>query len=103
MARRWAAKVDENHGDIRAAYRAVGAVVEDTSGAGKGFPDLAVSFSGNIYYVEVKDGSKPPSARKLTPDQVKFHARQLSAGVVVHVVTSVDEALRVIGIGDLKK
>lgn len=98
MAYRRAARVDDNHGDIRAAYRAVGAVVEDTSGVGDGFSDLVVSYRDQVYLVEVKDGSKPPSARKLTPDQVKFHARQLSAGVVVHVVTSVDDALAVIGV-----
>lgn len=94
---RRAAKVDENHGEIRDALRKAGLNVEDTSGAGNGFPDLVVYWRRQILFVEVKDGSKPPSARKLTPDQVKFHDRALAHGVVVHVVTSVDEALALVG------
>jgi hypothetical protein len=40
--------------------------------------------------VEVKDGSKPPSERKLTPAQVQFHA--IWKGRIV-VVTSPEEAV----------
>ena len=40
--------------------------------------------------MEVKDSSKPPSARKLTPAQVIFHAGWKGA---IYVVTSSDEAL----------
>jgi hypothetical protein len=97
MPRRRAAKVDSNHGEVRDTYRKAGAVVADTSGAGSGFPDMVVSYRGQVHLVEVKDGSKPPSARKLTPDQVKFHAEQASVGVTVHVVTCVDDALIAIG------
>ena len=39
---------------------------------GGGFPDLAVGIYGVTDLVEVKDGEKTPSQRKLTPDQVKF-------------------------------
>ena len=40
--------------------------------------------------LEVKDGSKPPSDRELTPDQVKWHIAWRGQ---VAVVTSVEEAI----------
>jgi hypothetical protein len=45
--------------------------------------------------LEVKDGSKPPSARKLTPDEAEWHSAW--RGQVV-TVKSVAEALGVLGI-----
>lgn len=69
MTRR-AAKVDVNQAAIVEALRAVGAKVADTSGAGKGFPDLVVQMRGVTLLVEVKDGDKK---WKLTPAQEKFH------------------------------
>jgi hypothetical protein len=45
--------------------------------------------------MEIKDGSKPPSGRKLTPDEVEWRAKWKAE---VHVVTSVKEAFAVIGI-----
>lgn len=72
MPRR-AAKVDQNQSDLVTTMRNMGVSVEITSAAHNGFPDLVVGFGGITVLVEVKDGSKPPSARKLTKDQVKFH------------------------------
>lgn len=71
---RRAARQDANHRDIVEALRAIGASVADTSGVGGGFSDLVVGFRGRNYLVEVKDGRKPPSARKLTQDQKDFVA-----------------------------
>ncbi len=55
--------------------------------------DLLVCVGSRNLLLEVKDGAKVPSARKLTPDQIKFHA---SARGQKAVVTSVDEAIRVV-------
>jgi len=96
MIRR-AARVDANHGEIVAALRSIGVNVTDLSGVGSGVSDLACMWRGQTYWLEVKDGSKPPSARKLTPDQVKFHADALRSGVKVHVVETIDQALAVFG------
>lgn len=41
---------------------------------GKGAPDIACGFDGETYFFEIKDGSKPPSKRKLTPDELEFMA-----------------------------
>lgn len=70
---RRAAKVDDNQGEIVRAFRQLGCTVAITSQVGGGFPDLVVGVLGENLLVEIKDGSKPPSARKLTPDQVEFH------------------------------
>jgi hypothetical protein len=41
----------------------------------------------------VKDGSKPPSARKLTEDQVKWHAEWRGQVAVVENVEQAIEAI----------
>jgi len=96
MIRR-AARVDANHGEIVAALRSIGVQVTDLSASGNGVPDLMCLWRAQIYLLEIKDGSKPPSARKLTADQVKFHADALRSGVKVHVVETIDQALAVFG------
>jgi hypothetical protein len=58
-------------------------------------PDLLIGWRGKNLLVEVKDGSKPPSDRKLTPDQVKWHEAWRGQ---VCVVKSVQEALEAIGV-----
>ena len=89
------AKVDANHSDIVTALRAVGASVQSLASVGKGVPDLLVGFRDATYLLEVKDGAKVPSKRRLTPDEAEW----ISAwrGDYVRVVNSVDEALVAIG------
>ena len=80
MAR--AKKVDRNHGEIVKLFRELGAAVADTSAAGAGFVDIVVqfmprnraSFGKETHLVEIKDGSLPPSRRRLTDRQEVFHA-----------------------------
>lgn len=88
-----AAKVDRNQSEIVAALRRVGATVEPLHAVGKGVPDLLVGFRGRNFLLEVKDQLKPPSARKLTPDQVKWHEAWRGQK---EVVKSVDEAIAVV-------
>jgi hypothetical protein len=90
-------KRDGNHTEIREALRRVpGCRVFDSGDVGGGFPDLVIGFMGIIRLLEVKDGSLPPSQRKLTKDERKFHSAW--EHLPVHVVNSVDEAYRVIGL-----
>jgi Holliday junction resolvase len=96
MTRR-AARVDANHADVSRALTKCGAWVIDCSRVGEGFPDLIAVVRKKVLMIEVKDGSKPPSARKLTPLQVEFHARAAVNGVPVYVVESVDQAIELIG------
>jgi hypothetical protein len=87
---RRAARVDDNHHAIVSAMRDCGAKVLSLAPLGYGIPDLLVlTRRYGLRLVEVKDGSKPPSARALTRKQQEFHADWR----VVSVVTSVDEAV----------
>lgn len=72
---RRAAKIDANQPAIVQELRDCHVEVAITSAVGQGFPDLVVSASGVNLLVELKDPAKPPSKRKLTEDQVKFHGR----------------------------
>lgn len=95
---RRAAKVDANHPEIVKALRDAGCWVMDLSAVGKGCPDLLVhgpTWPWSLALLEVKDGSKPPSERQLTPAQVKFHA---GCNAPLFVVNSVEEALAAVGV-----
>ena len=89
-----AARVDANQPGIVRALRAVGASVQSLSAVGDGVPDLLVGFRATNYLLEVKDGTKVPSARKLTDDQEKWHAAWRGQK---QVVQTVHEALQAIG------
>jgi hypothetical protein len=67
-------RVDGNHADIMTTFRALGCSVQSVASVGKGCPDLLVGKDGWTVPVEVKDGSKPPSARKLTSDEEIWRA-----------------------------
>lgn len=95
---RRAAKVDDNHAEIVKALRGAGCGVVSLAAVGNGCPDLLVHeplFPWAHFLMEVKDGSKSPSKRKLTPEQARFHAAWKGW---IHVVTSPSEALAAVGI-----
>lgn len=68
------AKVDANQKEIVEGLRKSGCSVAVTSDAHKGFPDIVVGCMGKNIMIEIKDGKKSPSERKLTNDQVEFRA-----------------------------
>ena len=45
---------------------------------------------GINYMIEIKDGSKPPSKRRLTPDEEDFHAGWRGR---IEVIESVDDVI----------
>ena len=92
------ARTDSNHAEIVTALRAVGCFVQSLASIGKGAPDLLVIHRGAVHVLEVKDGAKPASGRKLTKDEAKWHAGAFAYGrYAVPVVTSIEDALKVIG------
>ena len=91
---RRAARIDANQPEIVAALRGVGASVQPLHMVGGGVADLLVGFRMVNYLMEVKDGAKPPSARRLTQDQLEWHDAWRAP---VHIVETVADALRVIG------
>lgn len=90
---RRAARVDANQEQIVSALRACGATVRVVT-QGDGIPDLLVGYRGYTILMEVKDGRKPPSARKLTEEEEKFFTNW--TGGMLAIVNSVDEALELL-------
>jgi hypothetical protein len=91
-----AARIDANHEQVVSALRAAGASVQSLAGVGKGVPDLLVGFQGKTLLMEVKDGRKTPSERRLTDDQVRWHGAW--NGGPLAIVDGVDAALRMLGV-----
>lgn len=82
-----ARRTDANQVAVVKALRAIGCSVAVTSALGAGFPDIVVALRGRTVLMEIKDGDKPPSARKLTPDEQAF--RQAWRGEYVVVLSAV--------------
>ena len=67
-----AKKIDSNQPRIVEQLRKLHVSVRVLSMVGEGFPDLVIGFRGANYFIELKDPSKPPSKRRLTPDEQDF-------------------------------
>ena len=93
---RRAAKIDSNQTAVVSALRAAGATVQSLAAVGAGVPDLLIGFRGQTLLVEVKDGAKAPSARRLTPDQLEWHGKWQGGSLAV--VDGPEAALRVLGV-----
>lgn len=87
---RRAARTDRNQIEIVDALRAVGCSVQTLAAIGEGCPDLLVGIGHSNLLMEIKDGARVPSARRLTLDQCKWHIEWRGQ---VAVINSVDEAL----------
>jgi Holliday junction resolvase len=87
------ARKDDNHTDIVGTFRAIGFSVLDTANLGNGAPDLFVSKNNQTWAIEIKDGKKSPSQRKLTPDEVKF--KDTWQGLYA-IIESVDDVLKLV-------
>ncbi len=92
---RRAAKIDDNQPEIVQALRKAGATVQSLAAIGDGCPDLLVGIGGRTILMEIKDGTKPPSQQKLTPDQLTWHGAW--QGGTLQTVNDVEGALRVVG------
>jgi len=96
---RLAARTDDNQARIVNALRRAGCHVLSLAAVGNGCPDLLVfrgcGDGGKLFMLEVKDGAKAPSKRRLTRHQEIFHREW---GSVIHVVKNEDEALRAVGL-----
>jgi hypothetical protein len=93
---RRAARVDSNHAKIVKVLRYAGCKVRSLASVGQGMPDLLVGYHGVLHLLEVKDGNKPPSKRRLTKDEQEFIEEW--ADYPVHVVNNPIEALIAVGV-----
>lgn len=69
---RRAARIDANQNDIVKQLRDLGYTVLIISQLKNCF-DILVGANGKNYAFEIKDGTKPPSQRELTPGEIQFH------------------------------
>ena len=80
---------DSNHREIIDFFRKCGAIVDDVSDlAGLGY-DCVVHYAKTIVLCEIKDGAKPPSARRLTESEEAAQARH---GSKFAVIESIEQA-----------
>jgi Holliday junction resolvase len=86
-------RTDDNQAQLVSALRKAGCNVLSLAAIGQGCGDLLVHRAGELYMLEIKDGSKYASQRKLTKHQEQFHKDW-----PVHVVKDIDEALRAVGL-----
>jgi hypothetical protein len=90
---RRANRIDSNQNEIVNALRKVGAYVRIVT-MGDGVPDLLVGYMGFTFLLEVKDGNKSPSQRKLTEAEQRFFDEW--TGGVLAIVESVEDALAIL-------
>ncbi len=93
---RRAAHIDANHAAIVKALRMAGIGVKSLAAVGKGIPDLLCGFRGINVLLEVKNPHAERGAAQgmaLTEDEREFHETWPGQ---VRVVTSADEAVRVV-------
>lgn len=86
-------RVDANHWEIFSLLKKLGWCVISTAELGGGFPDLVAAKAGVLKLIEVKDGKKRPSARKLTPHEAAYHRDMAAAGCPIVVVESIDQVI----------
>lgn len=88
------AKKDDNHNQIANAFRRLGWSWKDTHQLGDGFPDGVAGIGGHYginILVEIKDGAKTKSRRKLTTDEIEFHTIWTGP---LRIIESIEDVVR---------
>jgi hypothetical protein len=88
-------RVDSNQQQIVRNLRAIGASVQSLAEIGKGAPDLLVGAQGKNWLFEIKSPDQPPSKRRLTPDEARWHSDWRGQ---IHTVENFSEVLEVLGL-----
>ena len=89
-----APRKDRNHQEIVAKLRSCNCSVLDVA-ALKNCCDLFVAHQGRTWAVEIKDGEKPPSGRKLTEGEESFRLQWMRHGEW-RLITSVEDAMKML-------
>ena len=88
-------KTDANHAEIRNTFRQMGVYWKDVFQLPE-FCDGLVIVNGVTVAIEVKDGEKLPSQRRLTEAEEKFMHEWTAAGGHYRIVESVDDAIQIV-------
>lgn len=91
-----AKKIDSNQNSIVTQLCQIpGVSVLILSAVGHGCPDLLIGYKARNYLIELKDGEKTESKKRLTDDEQKFHNEW--TGQVAKCET-LDEILKILNI-----
>lgn len=90
-----AKRVDDNQKRIVEQLRKLNISVQHLHTVGQGCPDLLLGFRNRNFLVELKDESKPASAKKLTDDEQEFFNEWNGQ---VSKCESLEEILKVVGL-----
>lgn len=93
-----AARIDGNQADLDRLAAGLGAVVIRASVAPELGFDRLIAFRGRLHIVEVKDGGKAPSKRRLTENEARLRDRLEAVGVAYNVVETENDLLRLLGL-----
>lgn len=91
-----ARRTDANQTAIVEALIAAGCMVQSLAMVACGCPDLLWIKAGRIGLMEIKDGDKPPSDRRLTLAEDRWTRMSAQHGYIVPVVETVEQALAVV-------
>ena len=78
------ARVDTNQAQVVKELKQAGVSVLHTHQLGEGAPDIIVGYGHTNLLVELKDPDKPPSKRRLTPDEQEFFDTWRGEVIVAH-------------------
>lgn len=85
-------RLDANHRAIQQIAEQVGWCFWDCAQTGLGVDAILIK-GGRIVVAEIKDGTKPISAQRLTPHEISVHATLKAHGVHVHILTCEHDVL----------
>ncbi len=88
---RYANRTDKNHKDIVTELRTFGFIVKDTSGIGKGFPDILVSKNRKAIGVEIKDKGK---RKQVTDFEVEMRVWWEELGMKYIIAETTEEIVK---------
>lgn len=87
-------RTDANHKQILQLLKRIPNLsVFSTHILGKGFPDIVIGYKGINYLVEIKDGNKVKSQKKLTEAETKFHEQWKGQ---IMIAENIDEILKIL-------
>ena len=86
-------RIDAWHREAVDYLRSMGASVQSLADIGKGCPDLLIGWRGRNYLIEIKDGRKPPSQRKLTDLEVTWHKQWYGQIHVIETLSALHDWL----------
>ena len=101
---KYRSKVDANQPAIVKKLRDLGCSVQPVHQIGGGFPDILVGKAGVNVLVEIKDGTRPPSHRVLTPDEAVFHEKWRGwVAIIENEIDAVNLVKAIVSHGTLEK